>query len=228
MKNSITKNYKISLKFLNDSRSYIYFCMVLFSVFFFIGLVLPTPNYISNQILDFIEKLLLETEGMNQFEITNFILINNLRSSFFTMAFGVFLGISPIVMIIVNGYLLGFVSSLSVGALGIASLWKLFPHGIFELPAVFISAGLGLQLGFPFVYRYFRYYFEKKNFIALLAGILFLFPSVIVTLLFNKKLRKEQMFDFAPRVKNSLKVFFFIVIPLLVVAAIIEGALISW
>jgi len=44
---------------------------------------------------------------------------------------------------------------LSVGIEGYGILWRLVPHGIFELPAVFISLGLGIKLG-TFIFREYR------------------------------------------------------------------------
>ena len=98
-------------------------------------------------ILEFIKELLEKTENMSQSEITKFIFLNNLQSSFTGMIFGIFLGIFPIVVAMLNGYILGFVALLSVSSDGIFVLWRLVPHGIFELPAIFISLGLGLKFG---------------------------------------------------------------------------------
>ena len=102
------------------------------------------------------------------------------------MIFGIF----PFFIAIYNGYVLGYVLKLVVGKIGFLEIWKLFPHGIFELPAVFISLGLGIKLGAS---------------------------------LFAKNSDKE----FLRRLKNSARVFFFIVLPLLVIAAVIEGSLIK-
>src|SRR3989344_2332310 len=101
---------------------------------------------------------------------------------------GIF-GILPLLSIIANGYLVGFVSSMAVQEAGFNSLWRLFPHGIFELPAVFISFGLGIKFG-TFIF--------KKN---------------------KKDAFKEYLI-------NCLRVFIFVIIPLLIIAAIIESSLI--
>jgi stage II sporulation protein M len=126
---------------------------------------------------------------MSQPELTSFIFRNNLQSSFFGMIFGVVFGIFPIITIIANGYLLGYVASVAVNAEGILSLWRILPHGIFELPAIFISLGLGLKLG--------TFIFQKEKI---------------------KSLKKNLI--------KSVKTFILIIIPLLIVAAIIESALI--
>jgi len=105
------------------------------------------------------------------------------------MVFGVFLGIFPVISTIANGYLLGFVANFAIQENGIFSLWRIFPHGIFELPAVFISFALGLRIGASVLNRK-RFSKFNENFIS------------------------------------CLKVFVLIVIPLLIIAAIIEGSLI--
>lgn len=98
-------------------------------------------------------------------------------------------GVLPVLFSLYNGYILGFVGKLSVSAEGASSLLWLLPHGIFELPAVFISLGLGLKLG---------------------------------TFIFHKN--KAEIFK--EYIIKSLKVFILIVIPLLIIAGIIEGSLI--
>lgn len=186
----ILKNSKESWKYLKESKNFIYGIIAVFFVFALIGFFIPAPEAISEQINKIVQDILEKTRGMSADELVSFIFFNNLKSSFFGLIFGIALGVFPVVSAISNGYLLGFVSSMSVKSNGIASLWRLLPHGIFELPAVFISLGLGLRLGMY---------------------------------LFNKK-RK----DFKDELLDSLKVFIFIVIPLLIIAAIIEGILIAF
>ncbi|MBI2043590.1 stage II sporulation protein M [Candidatus Pacearchaeota archaeon] len=185
----IAKNYSDSWNYIKDSRNFIYSIILVFLAFFLIGFFLPVPKEIAEQILKFIEELFKQTENMSQSEITRFIFLNNLQSSITGMLFGVFLGIFPIVIAMVNGYILGFVALMSVGSEGFFVLWRLFPHGIFELPAVFISLGMGLKFG-TFIFQ------------------------------------KNKSESFRNYLWNSLKTFLFVVLPLLVIAAIIEGILI--
>jgi stage II sporulation protein M len=97
----------------------------------------------------------------------------------------------------VNGYVLGYISKITVQSSSILDLWRLFPHGIFELPAVLISLGLGLKLGF----------------------------SVINNLEIFKN-KKDYWNSLIKEIKLCVKTFIFIVLILLVFAAIIEGILI--
>ncbi len=187
---NLKKEFNKSLNYIKESKNFIYIVIAIFFFFAFVGFFIPTPDSISEQLLKFIQELMEKTSGMNQFELIQYIFLNNLQSSFFGLVLGVFFGVFPIITTIVNGYILGFVSIKVVSIEGIFVLWRLIPHGIFELPAVFISLGLGLKFG--------SFMFQKKKFDAL----------------------KDYFI-------NSLRVFFFIVFPLLVIAAIIEGSLIA-
>ena len=143
------------------------------------------------QIMELIRDLLEKTAGMSATELIGFIFFNNLKSSFFGMIFGVLIGIFPMISVVSNGYLLGFVGAIRAELVGLSVLLRLLPHGIFELSAVFISLGMGIKLG---------------------------------TIIFRKNYKKV----FRDYFLNSLKVFLLVVIPLLVIAAIIEGILISF
>lgn len=183
------ESYRESFNYIKDSRKFIYSIIVIFLLFSILGFFIKAPSVLETKILNFIENLLNKTENMSQFELIKFIFFNNLQSSFVGMLFGIVLGIFPALITMANGYLLGFVAAKTVGVEGIFVLWRLFPHGIFELPALFISLGLGLKLG-TFIF--------KKN-----------------------KLETLNLY-----LLKSMKVFFFVVIPLLIIAAIIEGSLI--
>ena len=186
---NLKEEYKQSWNYLKESRNFIYWIVAVFFIFALIGFFVPASESIKEQILNFIKELLEQTKDMSGGELTKFIFLNNLQASFFGVVFGIFLGVIPIIFSIVNGYLLGFVALISVKSEGFLVLWRLLPHGIFELPAIFISLGLGLKFG--------TFIFKKK------------------------KLESFKEFLF-----NSLRVFLFIVIPLLIIASIIESSLI--
>jgi stage II sporulation protein M len=120
-------------------------------------------------------------------ELIGYIILNNARASFLAIALGFLAGIFPVLVVITNGYLLGFVARYTVNQQGALVLWKLLPHGVFELPAVIMSAGVGIYLG-----------------MNLVSG--------------KKNLGKDFI--------DSIRFFIFIVIPLLIIAGIIEGTLI--
>jgi stage II sporulation protein M len=187
----VQENYSSSWEYIKESKKYIYSSIAVFLVAALTGFFIPAPTQINQLIMGFIEDLLLKTQGMNFLEITSFILLNNLQSGLLGIAYGIILGIFPVIMAFANGYLIGFVASESVSVGGIFILWRIVPHGIFELPALFISLGLGIKLG--------TFIFKKDKL----------------------KTLKEYAW-------SSLKVFVLIIVPLLLVAAIIEGILISF
>lgn len=186
---NLRKEYLASWNFIKESRNFIYAVILIFFITSLLGFFISPPDSITGMILKFIRELLQKTQGMSQIELIKFIFLNNLQSSFAGIIFGIILGVYPLFATIANGYLLGFVASMSVKSEGIFVMWRLLPHGIFELPAIFISFGLGLKIG--------TFIFQEKKF--------------------------ESFKDYTI---NSLRVFLLIIIPLLIVAAIIEGSLI--
>mgnify|MGYP001559694288 CR=1 FL=1 len=183
------KPFLKSWDFMKNAKNYIWFATILFFLLALIGFLFPI--FFQQQIYDLIRELLKQTEGLNVWNMIRFIFINNLKSSFFAIFCGILFGIIPFAVLVINGYVLGFVANKTIASEGALILWRLFPHGIFELPAVLISIGIGLRLGmFLFVYK-------EKN-----------------------KLR-----EFGKWLIDSLRVFVLIIIPLLVIAAIIEGSL---
>jgi len=195
---SLKQEYYQSFKYIKESKNFIYAAILIFFIFVAIGFFfqdiinLMFKNFLGinlqDQMLELIKRLLESTKDMSQKELIGYIFFNNVQSSFYAVFFGILFGIMPLFSSITNGYLLGFVALISVKAQGFLVLWKVLPHGIFELPALFISLGLGFKLG--------TYFFIKKK------------KSFFLCIL------------------NSLKIFLLIILPLLIIAAIIEGTLI--
>jgi stage II sporulation protein M len=187
---NLPEEYKKSWNYIKKSKNYIFLIIGIFLLFSLIGFFAPAPLVVSEKIMDYLRGILAQTKGMSQWQIIYFIISNNVQSSFFGILFGMILGIFPVINALANGYILGFVAMISVKEVGFLSLLKLLPHGIFELPAVLISLGMGLKFG-TFVFK------------------------------------KRKLSCFKAYLINSLRVFLLIIIPLLLIAGIIEGTLIS-
>jgi len=187
---NILNEYKKSFEYIRESKKFIYLVIGIFFFFVLFGYFIPVPEFLYQTIVNFINEIAQQTQNLSQMDLIQFIIFNNVKSTFFGILYGIIFGIFPVISIIANGYLLGFVALLSVKSGGILTLWKIFPHGIFELPAVFISLGIGIKMG---------------------------------TFIFQKKKLKS----FTDYFVKSLKVFLLIVIPLLIIAGIIEGTLIE-
>jgi uncharacterized membrane protein SpoIIM required for sporulation len=76
------------------------------------------------------------------------IMTNNLSVSFAAFAGGILAGLGTIYLMIFNGILIGVVAVACQRAGLSLSLWSFVaPHGVLELPAIFIAGGAGLLLG---------------------------------------------------------------------------------
>jgi stage II sporulation protein M len=187
---NLIKEYKKSWEYIKESKKFIYIIIGIFFFFALVAFFIPVPKIVEEKIMSFIQELLVQIKDMPLSDLVKFIISNNVKSTFFSIFLGIILGIFPLVGTIANGYILGFVSLLSINEDGILSLWRIFPHGIFELPAMFISLGLGLKLG--------TFIFQKKKLLSLKTYLI-----------------------------NSLRVFLLVILPLLVLAGIIEGTLMT-
>jgi stage II sporulation protein M len=77
------------------------------------------------------------------------IFLNNAFVSLVSLVLGLALGIFPILFIAFNGYFVGVISNIVGQQKGFHFiLLALLPHGIVELPMVFLSASIGLRVGY--------------------------------------------------------------------------------
>jgi len=75
------------------------------------------------------------------------IMTNNMSVSFTTFALGITAGVGTIYMMAFNGLLIGVIG-MACGLSGMSlPLWSFVaPHGVLELPAIFIAGGAGLRI----------------------------------------------------------------------------------
>ena len=185
-KNFLVENYRKCWEFFCESRWYIVFALGIFGLTFLVGFAYPI--FFREEIFKFLANMIGALDGKNVFELIVYIFLNNLKASFVAIVSGVVVGVLPFGIVVVNGYLVGFVAKEAVIQEGIFVLWQLAPHGIFELPAIIFSIGIGMKIGVS-VLRY----------------------------------RKRLEYNFV----EGLRFFVFVVLPLLLIAGIIEGILIG-
>lgn len=178
--------YRNSIDYLRSNKKHLIRITFLFLVFILIGFSYPV---ITEEILNIMKDMQKMFEGLNVWQTIGLIFFNNARTCLIAIISGVTIGVVPIMIALSNGYLIGVVSHIVTKETSILELWRLLPHGIFEIPAVLISLALGMKLGFDLIKVQ-----TKKSFLG--------------------------------NLDKSLKVFILIVIPLLIVAALIEGFLI--
>jgi stage II sporulation protein M len=184
---NFSKIFDSSLKYIKESRNYIYFVIILFFFSAIIGFFFPDNFRFIDAILKEIAEKASSLKGI---DLIIFIFDNNIRSAFLGLILGVLLGVFPFINALSNGIVLGYVFSKVWQISGFADFWRILPHGIFELPAIFIALGIGIKLG------------------------MFVFSN-------------NKMKEFKYRFWSSLKAFVSIIAPLLIIAAIIEGLLIT-
>jgi stage II sporulation protein M len=181
----INRKYSELWQFIKQSKKFFYTILGIFLITLVVGFAFP--HFFAEILQEMIRELIEKTKDLGFTEMFAFIIYNNIKTSFLGLIFGLIFGLFPLFLAALNGYLLGFVSRIVYTENGISDLWKILPHGVFELPAFFLSLTLGLQLGY----------------------VLFL------------KTR-----DFKRVLKSSLETFIYIIIPLLLIAGIIETGLI--
>jgi len=172
----VKEDYVESWKFIKDSKKFILFGILIFFIFALVGFFAKVPESISNSLLNYFKELVEMTADYGALKMILFIFFNNLKASFLGMIFGIIIGLFPLFNLFGNGFILGFASKYSVSQNGFLSLFRLVPHGIFELPAIFLALGLGLKLG--------TFAFEKKNKFKVLREYLINCLKVFVLIIF--------------------------------------------
>lgn len=184
---SLKKPFFESLSYIKESKNHIYFVIAIFIFSAIIAFAYPDNFSFFDKLL---KDLLNKTEGLSGFSLISFIFTNNVVSAGLGLFFGVVFGIFSIINAMINGSVLGYVFAKVYALSGAGDFWRILPHGIFELPAIFIALGLGVKLGL---------------------------------FVFSRNMKQE----FLRRFYYSFLVFLLVIVPLLVIAAIIEGLLIS-
>lgn len=116
------------------------------------------------------------------------IMTNNLSVSFMTYSLGVTAGLGTLYMLFFNGLLIGVIGSACWMNGMSLQLWSFVaPHGVLELPAIFIAGGAGLLLAkgmlFPGAYsRRDSFRMAGAESVRLLVGII---PMLIVAGMFE-------------------------------------------
>jgi len=176
-------------RYVRDNAKYVYVVVLVFVAAGLFGFIAVEHLGFFDEVL---RKIIEKTEGLSGFELILFILKNNVFAAFTGLILGFALGVVPVINALTNGVLIGYVLARAYEVSGFLDFWRLLPHGVFELPAIWIALGMGMKLG--------GFVFAGKG-----------------------KLWKE----FRTRLRKCLLVFVFIVVPLLVIAAVIEGLLIA-
>lgn len=101
---------------------------------------------LSQPMLASLQAVAQELAGLGAAELALRIFARNATAAVIAVLAGSLFGVVPALAAVGNGLLTGGVLVLVPG-----EVWKVLPHGIFELPAIFAAWGLGLWIGlWPF------------------------------------------------------------------------------
>ncbi|WP_158602450.1 stage II sporulation protein M [Cohnella endophytica] len=135
-----------------EIRPYFIFAIILFFAGIVIGGTPNAPAEFLEQQLKGLNSIADSVHKSDNPEMTMFLLIamNNIFNTILIMGLGLIAGIMPVIMLVSNGLLIGFLMK-AVAAEG-HSVWEmifkgLLPHALFELSAVFLACAFGMRFG---------------------------------------------------------------------------------
>lgn len=105
--------------------------------------------FLGGKMMDTIERREMWTHGIVAIKpfASSAIMTNNLAVAFAAFAMGILAGVGTLYMMVFNGVILGVVATACHRAGMSLALWSFIaPHGVLELPAIFIAGGAGLLL----------------------------------------------------------------------------------
>ncbi len=159
------------------SRFHILSIVLIFFISGFIGYFFAGSFSFIDSIL---KSMVDQVKNLNGPELFGFILSNNARSALVGMFLGLIAGVVPVFNSLFNGLIVGYVIRKVAIAEGISQAWKILPHGIFELPAVFIALGIGLRLGASIFTKEGRKDITKGLYRAVLVYLFVVLPLLII------------------------------------------------
>jgi uncharacterized membrane protein SpoIIM required for sporulation len=179
-------------------------------------------------VLNLIREIILGLEGKTTIELIILIFFNNLKASFFAMLVGTLFGIFPVITGLINGYVIGFSINLSIEQAGILILWRLIPHGLFEIPAIILSMGIGLYLGNRFLEKKLKIHSINKRALVIFITSLSLIPlGYLYSLLALKSLELSSL-SISSLESNQILLIFLIALINFVILLLVAYALWSF
>jgi len=149
----------VAVEFPRTFRAHVRYCFAAFALFLVaagVGAVLTAqdPEFktklLAPQMIETIDRHQMWTQSIVSIKpvASSQIMTNNISVTFMAFALGVTGGLGTIYLMLMNGLLIGVVATTCALAGMSVPLWSFIaPHGVIELPAIFIAGGAGLRLG---------------------------------------------------------------------------------
>ncbi|RNI14539.1 stage II sporulation protein M [Methanohalophilus sp. RSK] len=137
------QRYFISLKSLFILSIAVFFISAL------AGYIYTSMNPASAEVsLQELQSLVDIIKELSPLQIMLFIFLNNALKSLAVILLGVSIGVIPLLFLAYNGYALGAVAYVTGTEEGLSYvLLAITPHGLIELPMIFISVAIGVRIG---------------------------------------------------------------------------------
>ncbi len=134
-------------------RWYMLTVVAVFTVFAIFGYVIAatSPSFTDQTISGFKDEV-GPLKQISALQLMLSIFENNVIKCFLVVVLGLALGIAPLLFMMANGIVIGIVVGATLTKTGLLYvLVGIVPHGIIEMPMVFLSAAIGLKLGFDVI-----------------------------------------------------------------------------
>jgi stage II sporulation protein M len=137
------------LKYVWSLRLYILAVFLIFAAFFAVGyLAVMTSPDVGNMVVSNFKQEVSPLKELSPVGLMMGIFANNAFKCLLVIVLGLAVGIAPLIFILANGLILGIVIGVTMKSTSLLYvLVGVVPHGVIELPMVFISAAIGLKLG---------------------------------------------------------------------------------
>ncbi|OPY25996.1 MAG: hypothetical protein A4E28_02792 [Methanocella sp. PtaU1.Bin125] len=141
------------LDYTYNLRWYVLAVVLVFALFTAIGyaIAVTSPAFTDQTIAGFREEVgpLKQTSAL---QLMLGIFENNVIKCFLVVVLGLALGIAPVLFMMANGIVIGIVVGATLAKAGLLYVVVgILPHGVIEMPMIFISAAIGLKLGFDVI-----------------------------------------------------------------------------
>jgi len=125
----------------------------LYSAAFLGGILAPPP--VQQQVTGALQVVGEQYRDLAGGTLFFYILLHNVMASLLLLISGLLYGVIPILAVGSNGFVLGVLYNQEAAAVGYSrAAMKVVPHGIFEIPALLITASYGLWLGILAIRRF--------------------------------------------------------------------------
>jgi stage II sporulation protein M len=142
------------VKYIGEIKAFIGIVVALFVLSAALGYVIPGmyPEVV-DALLSGLQDKADQLTGQQPLLMMLGIFWNNAFASLLALIFGLAAGLFPLFFVMSNGIAIGIVLEMIVAKMGasvgiLVFVAGILPHGIIELPAVLISASIGLKLGY--------------------------------------------------------------------------------